>query len=635
MARRPRPRVKRPRRDAAAPIDGVVAPGPRIRVAAFGDSVMWGQGLKRNETFADLITRGVGRENQKPAVLVVNRSRSGAVLLERENQREEFLDTYPALFKSRPSRQRFRDGDDGNAVNLYGEIPASFPTVKWQVDIVPADVGKNIDVALLTGGANDIGFDTVINPREFPGEFIQELDGKIRSITHDDLLAQIRRTRNKCPRALIMVFGYYLPLSYASSEKEIETFFEREANSPVGWWINEQFNFVDVGRLILEAKIRAIWAVGRAYHWMRKAVTTANRSDAIRGPGVLFVPSGMTAENAAFAREPEVHEEYRDPTSDDARRERKDAIPRGKLLDRFRNAIPAIQNAARPKLYRSLLDAIDGPESLIKTLNALVENPNNLTARFEAAKHLSDEVRRIQRALIASFLHPNPAGARRYADNALKRYREHVALAASVREQERPGAETAAAGGPETLNDQLSRYGMRSARSLLADIGHLNVDAFSLIVVTQRTSDRDLAPNMFLIIDTADSDGTAGQRRYQLNFPYRLERTGPVPAQRLIIKKFYPHFEPAVTNRFTIDTANLLRLTDIRAVKIVMGPDELGGQPPGLRYGTKWRPLRVNLEINGVAVLDQTFDNREIGPGEELTLSYPPPRPQGPVITAR
>jgi hypothetical protein len=139
---------------------------------------------------------------------------------------------------------------------------------------------------------------------------------------------------------------------------------------------------------------------------------------------------------------------------------------------------------------------------------------------------------------------------------------------------------------------------------------------------------------MFLVIDTADGT-TAGQSRYQLNFPYGFQRitVASGAATRLIIKKFYPHFEPAQTNRFTIDTAGLLRLTDIRAVKIVMGPvpDELGGQSDRSQYGTKWRPLRVNLEINGVAVLDQTFDNREIGPGDELVLPYPPPRPQGPV----
>jgi hypothetical protein len=71
------------------------------------------------------------------------------------------------------------------------------------------------------------------------------------------------------------------------------------------------------------------------------------------------------------------------------------------------------------------------------------------------------------------------------------------------------------------------------------------------------------------IVEEADR---ARRIRYQLNFPYRIQLTPGGALPKLVLKKFYPHFEPGETNRFTIDTAGRLRLTDIRAVKIVMGP---------------------------------------------------------------
>jgi hypothetical protein len=621
--RKQRPTVRGPRRNVTASPNARVAPRARLRVAAFGDSLMWGQGLNRSDTFAELIKRGLGIENGKQAILD-NRARSGAVLIGRDDQRKTFLYLYPTFFKgAAPLRRRFLNGDEGRARLLYGEVPASLPSVKYQVGRFIGRVGNRIDVALLTGGANDIGFTDVVNPQKFPGAFIEEYDGQIRRVAHDDLLDQIQHTRQACPRALIMVFGYYPPLSYASDDSAIKAYFEREFNDGFLWWVNEEFGIEDIDRMILEAKVRAVWALGRAQHWMRKAITKANRSDD-RGPGILFVPSGMTQDNAAFAPATEMHEDYRPPTKDDARTKRENTIPRIQLLDRLRRMLRLLTaNEFRGKELRALRDALDGPSSLIRDLTSYIEDPSSGAKRNRVREKVKEEVQRIQRAQIASFLHPNEAGARRYAQTALERYREYRRLATIIQRDERPGAMEAASGGLETLADTLRRYRMRSEGSLLADIGLLDVDALALIVVTRSASDRVLAPNMFLVIDTADEAGKKAQRRYQLNFPYRLGRT---PDQRFItrIKKFYPHFEPGETNRFTLDTVNL-RLTEIVGIKLVMGPDELAGQTLNLEYGTTWRPRRVNLEINGVEVFDETFERREISPGGELELSYPPP----------
>jgi hypothetical protein len=119
---------------------------------------------------------------------------------------------------------------------------------------------KTIDLALVTGGANDLDYDTILNPREFPGAFLDEFDGRIQTIAHDDLLDLIRRVRMKCPSAVILVFGYPAPISYGSHKSKIRNFFKQEFDDPVRWWINRLVKVVDIEEMIVEAKTRSIWA---------------------------------------------------------------------------------------------------------------------------------------------------------------------------------------------------------------------------------------------------------------------------------------------------------------------------------------------------------------------------------------
>jgi lysophospholipase L1-like esterase len=634
-----RRRKRLPGNDATGPGNVGIAPPDVFQVAAFGDSVMWGQGLARDQTFAALIANELAADAKKNGVIAVNRSRSGAKILDRGNDRANFLDLFPTLFKSNGQRRRFLDGtDESPATNLYGEIPAAFPTVRWQVDVVDPDLGKRIDVVLLSGGGNDADFDLVLNPQQFPGAFIEEWDGKIRAIAHRDLLAQIQRTRLKCPNAVILVFGYYAPLSHASNNADIKAFFKHEADDDVGWWINERFGFIDIDRKILEAKVRSVWAQSRAAHWMRKAVTDANRDATVRGPGVLFIPSGMTPDNAALAATPLVHEDYLHPTTDAAQKQRVATCPREPLLDKLRGGYAVLNHPLlAASKTKGLRDALDGPTSLVEALSQAIKTDGTGDRRV-AVDLLGDEIQRIQRALIASFLHPNPAGARRYADIGVARYRQHRKRTAAITKDEHSGGPKPLPGDLETLGDKLKRYGLRSSGALLADIGHLDVDSLSLIVVTERASDLMLTPDMSLVIATRAA-GVVGDRRYQLNFPYRIKLIPPGPGNPnftiVVVKKFYPHFEPAATNRFTIDTANGLRLDEITGIKIEMGPDQLAGQLLDGPHGSIWRPKRVNLEINGVQVLDRTFRNRVVQPGGSLDLTYPPPPPKGPVVVRR
>jgi hypothetical protein len=121
-----------PARAAAAPQGVVVevAPAGSLQVAAFGDSLMWGQGNRRQDRFSALFTGRLRARVGQPGVLVWDSSRSGAKIGALPGERESFVDAYPFLFPDAATRRAFLDDrDESRALGLYGEVPATFPTV--------------------------------------------------------------------------------------------------------------------------------------------------------------------------------------------------------------------------------------------------------------------------------------------------------------------------------------------------------------------------------------------------------------------------------------------------------------------------------------------------------------------------
>jgi hypothetical protein len=623
------------------------APEP-WRVAAFGDSLMWGQGLNRTDRFTSLITGalravlGKGRGGMVSA----DASRSGAQIRARSDQRTQFpdqrtqfLDTFPSLFHGGRQRRRFLDGtDESFATGLYGEIPAPFPTVRGQVALVSDALGKTIDIALVDGGVNDIAPQDIINPAVSSGEFIERWDGLIRAVGHDDVLELIGRVRRKCPGAVIMYFGFFAPLSYSSSPNQIRALFKHELNDDFGWWLNEVFGFQDVNAAILEAMTRAVWMQGRWQYWTRQAVVDANRTAAVRGPGVLFVPSGFTPENSVFTKSPFLHEDYIHPTTDPAQAERQKRCPRAPQLDAMRKLRLNLDHgiAVRRGLMdeaRALRDAIDGPVMLRQMLTDFVESTTNGELLFtgdRASDLLGVEIARIQRALIASVSHPNAAGAKSYADMAIARLKGHLVVTETIHQEIlHPSPALPVVG--ETLDAKLRRYRLRSAGPLDADAGHLDVDSLAVRVVTAADSDQNFFPDVWLIVTTKEANGKAGRRQYQLNFAYRLTQMVFVPDEEISwVEKLYPHFEPGATNRFTVDTMGRLRLDEIVGCALLVGGDRLDGLQTLREYGKVWKPSSVRLEVNGQEVVNLAPTGQQFGFLATLDLTYPASAPLAP-----
>jgi len=280
--------------------------------------------------------------------------------------------------------------------------------------------------------------------------------------------------------------------------------------------------------------------------------------------------------------------------------------------------IPVLPSKAAVAALRG---AIDGPVPL---RNALEHYRTDVSyANFaELLKELRREILRIRHGILASTAHPNRDGARSYADNALRRLREHKE--ATTRAAQEARAAVAPVAGPEPLDLLLRRYRLRGTRALEADLTHLDVDSLAVRVVNSPRSEPNFFPDVWLVVSTRDKNGATGRLQYLLNFAYD---TVPVGQGRHWVIKPYPHFEPGVTNRLTIDTMGTLRLEDIVGCSLLIGGDRLGGKQPLQTYGKTWRPDLVRLEVNGVEVVALNTSGRGIPMLSTLDLGYPAAKP--------
>ena len=472
------------------------APTTSTNYAALGDSLMWGQGVARDRRFSLLTVQGIRALPNQPQGDFHDRSRSGANIKVRDGStREDFADDNPSLLPTPADVDAFLvKGDESAARQLFGEVPCTFPTVSWQVESLSESFGRDIKVALLSGGANDINFEAILDPTENQDTFVDKFAGDIREICHQDTLDLLTLARHKMPNAVILLFGYYPPFSYQTSLADLKGYARHEEDSDVRWYLNAAADFIakpfkDVDKLVAEARVRSVWSQGLATYWQRRAVTDANRDDAIRGPGVVFVPCGFRPNNSAFTSDPMVAGDYKHPASDSMQAERVKEIPR---VDALQDLEDMLDNVTGEGLFetsnfagaKALREKIDGPKSLEVALFA-----REAVRGRTPAEWLAREIYRIHRALIASYLHPNREGDQQYADMAVSRYDAHRLAIDDLPAPGDPPPLGAGLGGLEPLEDRLSRFGLRGPGPLKADVGHEFIDAIRVTVSTSTSSE--------------------------------------------------------------------------------------------------------------------------------------------------
>jgi hypothetical protein len=243
----------------------------------------------------------------------------------------------------------------------------------------------------------------------------------------------------------------------------------------------------------------------------------------------------------------------------------------------------------QPKL-RGLRDDLDGPQSLRAAVDAIANGPFDRNAVKEAIAALDKETGSLKIAQIASFLHPNEAGARRYADVIVHRYQafRHWELKAHLRKLV---TKTGQPSKPQSinLNAALRRYGLDPARGLQACFQHMIVDCISLETETEKATS---SFTTMLKVRISDS------KEWSLRNPIG-------------------QFKKAGTrDLFTIDTGGTLHLGDID--RLTLEIIEIGVREPA--RVTKLRS--VALGINGKLVFQAPI-SAAAKEGNRFVFPYP------------
>jgi hypothetical protein len=447
-----------------------------LRVGIIGDSAMWGQGLSRERTFAFLAASRIAAAKGQDLDIVPGRgieplrgeARSGAKLEAvpeiirpspqpgepnavgfRAGDHSAFELTFPRLFLTEAERALFRDGrDETPATRLFGEHPATFPTVTEAIQRLAGLDGSPVQLVIMDGGINDLDFEDVLDP---DGPDIKRINEQIQGIFGARLDRALRSARRAFPTAVIVVTGYFPALTNQSDHDELATLFKYFAGKPE-WMIalndfvqyvpviSDLLNAVGLGKDVDEAVdvavSRTITAAAHAHFWTRR--TIASLPGAVLRPGLVYAHPSFAPENGLFAGARSLlHEGYRLPgegrhsVGDEMLETRVRNMPRHGLLTTFR-AVAALgtvwlvlrgaqERSALLDRLRPLLREEDLPVQLRFFGQQVLESDDVDTyEKFSAA--LQRDIGRIEVATIASFLHPNEQGARRYADRIVAAY---------------------------------------------------------------------------------------------------------------------------------------------------------------------------------------------------------------------
>jgi hypothetical protein len=642
-----------------------------LRLAVLGDSVVWGQGLAREAVYATRAAARIAAIEGRSLEVVQFSARSGAKIEADPGEKELFVERHPTL------AARTEEVEDA-AGRLFGEVPNTFPTVAHQLETLIA-AGDTVDLIVMGGGANDIDFKDVLDPRG-SSDFVSLLDPEFEEHIHARMLRLLRRAREALPAAQIMVPGYYPGLTDDTDRDELRRLIRHGVDDRFGSVVGAAVYhglrlvtfivpFTSIGSLIDRSKAQATYGHSRGLYWLRRAVADINRL-VPPGPGsppVLFVHPAFSPENGIFADESFLHQQYELDALDDAKAEaRVENCPRSRVVEDMSALNRLIGDGRRPDAIReqagALAEAIDGPRTLLEVLGEIRDaSPIDLTApgRLHRTQQLlSKEIGRVKACRLASFFHPNAAGASRYAERFVERWQsvrrqpevspqfaavdvilqavgdeESVRAAEGLTPRQADGAavelgdagagvflqQTAPAG--EEMTIQPAPVGEAEDDVAILPVppmvwGGDEFGEIDCIAVRIRT----LPQSAEQFFDYLELDLGTG-RRWRLDyFPHESR----VPA-----RNFRPrHFRPGGSDLFTIDALDGLRREDIRYAELHRVEPDFG-LPPTERQRAEapWRPDRIDLELNGVSVARIEMRNKQVKRGRRVILPFPKSEP--------
>ncbi|MFC8682339.1 IPT/TIG domain-containing protein [Microbacterium ureisolvens] len=245
------------------------------RVVAFGDSVMWGQGLHEGDKFAYRAANAVkeARPAQWPTPMLFSLdAHSGATLVTHD-------DPVPA------DRSR-----------ISGEVPTTYPRIIDQVEAwAGRDALHNVRLVLLNGGINDISAMRIVNPLIPASTIAQEAE----QYCYTDFRRVLERALEIFPEAKIIVPGYFRIVSEQSDLAFLGAVLAIATMNALGPFLALAGGWgVSTGiRTIMAANSTVFEAASTRA--LRAAVADANAS--VGGGRARFVDPGFGPANAILA----------------------------------------------------------------------------------------------------------------------------------------------------------------------------------------------------------------------------------------------------------------------------------------------------------------------------------------------
>ena len=229
-------------------------------LAALGDSIVWGNGLRDRQKFRNIVADTIEHETGRkvvPQVLAV----SGAEIV---------------------GEQPFTICD----VGCSGEAPTGVTPILVQAERVQQP--ELMDLILLDGCANDVGLAAILSPLTDP----VELADATRGFCGEQMVNLLRKVRSAAPQAPIVVSGYYPFVSSNSLEGGAEELgvIQGVARDDLNG-VDDPLSALVVNSTVFDAESRAA---------LEQAVATVNAEGGSTDM-VAFADPGFSEQNAVFA----------------------------------------------------------------------------------------------------------------------------------------------------------------------------------------------------------------------------------------------------------------------------------------------------------------------------------------------
>ena len=185
------------------------APARPLNIVTLGDSIIWGQGLPESMKFRTIVASWL--QSQLPGRQVnqvATRAHSGAVT---------GFGAYPKGMTQDPDIFYKRN----NGYPYPGEVPFSYPTVSYQIGMTLTDLKarninpQDIDLVLVDGGINDVNIVNILNYTDITTgpDWVRRITNQSCTGHMSQLLPQVLTA---FPNAAVVVTGYYPIVSKSS-----------------------------------------------------------------------------------------------------------------------------------------------------------------------------------------------------------------------------------------------------------------------------------------------------------------------------------------------------------------------------------------------------------------------------------